>query len=639
MDISRGLIGIFAQAAVVVVAALLLVAVVDFGAAYLRPHYTKPTVILGALPTGTTRPVSEAVFTYPESAIRVGGAIYIANALGRSVERISDGTITTILHGDAGDVFNDVVQNGDKLLVLNGAGSEILTISLDGQVLSRLPIPKMDGDPEAFFSASSLDASGGSILVSGVPSLRVSGGGVIAIGASAVIEYTGGDWRTIARAEEIGEPNSSFRDAVYDDDGSIAAIAGEFFGVIAKDGTIKKARIGQHYGGGIRAVDGGWLVGVYTQVLRVSSDMLVSPFNLSIGFANVGDIQPDGDGGLLITDTDRQVVYELANDGDGYQVTAAYGAGQASLKIVSMAKGPKGELLLLENSSPRVLSYSWPWGVRTIAGSGRQERAYGGNKVDKFAFFFPSGMAVAPDGTVYVTEANYRIDRITNGRVEFYAGGLNGGVPVPGQKIKDVKFGALRGLAFDNEGRLLIADRDNNSIWRVEKDDTISRVMGTGEKGVWKEGEPADTQPLNAPVDVLAREDGSILIADSYNNSVVEVDPQGIVRRFAGKQKTLHYQGFGDYSGDGGPALDAEFNTPWRLAEGPDGSVYIVDQFNNAVRRVAPDGTISTIAGGKLGRSEDGSEMNLPAAVAVIGDTLYVGDTGNSRVMAFPIER
>ena len=88
--------------------------------------------------------------------------------------------------------------------------------------------------------------------------------------------------------------------------------------------------------------------------------------------------------------------------------------------------------------------------------------------------------------------------------------------------------------------------------------------------------------------------DGSLYIADSHNNRIRRVAPDGTISTVAGN-------GTSGFSGDGGPASAASLNDPSGVAVGPDGSLYIADSFNGRIRWVAPNGIISTVAGNGAG--------------------------------------
>jgi NHL repeat-containing protein len=127
--------------------------------------------------------------------------------------------------------------------------------------------------------------------------------------------------------------------------------------------------------------------------------------------------------------------------------------------------------------------------------------------------------------------------------------------------------------------------------------------------------------------------DGGFLIADTGNDRIRRVSPDGTITTVAG-------DGTRGYGGDGGPATQAELSSPHNLAVLPDGGFLIADEGNNRVRRVWPDGTITTIVGtGESGFSGDGgpptdADLNEPKAIAVLPDYrgFLLADAANSRV-------
>jgi sugar lactone lactonase YvrE len=158
----------------------------------------------------------------------------------------------------------------------------------------------------------------------------------------------------------------------------------------------------------------------------------------------------------------------------------------------------------------------------------------------------------------------------------------------------------------------------------------ITTVAGTGEKGAIKNGAPATGSPLPSPYALAVDAKGGLF--GISQSQVVEVLPNGSLKVVAGN-------GNPGFSGDGGPATKAELKFPSGLAFDRDGNLFIADTINHRVRKVAPDGTISTVAGnGKRGFSGDGgpatkASLNLPFSVALDkNDNLYISDEGNHRV-------
>lgn len=162
---------------------------------------------------------------------------------------------------------------------------------------------------------------------------------------------------------------------------------------------------------------------------------------------------------------------------------------------------------------------------------------------------------------------------------------------------------------------------------------TMVTIAGTGSPGWSGDDGPASAATLNQPGGIAQLADGAILVADTVNNVIRRLSPAGIITRVAGNGST---NGFGD----GGPALLASLNGPMDVAVAPDGvTFYIADYSGQRVRRVDPDGVITTVAGtGVAGYTADlvpagSSRLYNPAGlgVAANGD-LYIADSANNRV-------
>lgn len=578
--------------------------------------------------------------------MRDNGDILIANTSAGKVELVSGSIITTVLKSFNPDgslnIFSDLtITDGGTVLVLDGEWKRrIISLNPDtGATPEVARAPDLEGD--AFLNISSVSERGGKLLIAARPAIQVSQTQAKGVGDSQLFLVSTGKWTPIVSGADVGVPGGVFRDAVFTDEGGYAALADNYFVVIGSDGSHRKIDLGTHWGGGVIPIMGDWLVGVYTSVRHIRGDFSsMRTVPVDVRLANVGHLSWTPKNTILLSDTDRSIVHELEvslKDG-GLRVLRSIGNQEMSLKIRSIAPSPDGRVLLLDGLTPRILSYDPSTGdVEAVAGTGRQGHD-SPKRASEFSFLFPNAMAVAADGSVLVAEANYRIVRVADGEVTVFAGDVQQGTPGDGQDRLDTRFRSLRGLSFDNS-RLLVVDQGNHSLYRIRHDGTVETVMGTGTAGEWEEGKPAKGQPLNFPYAVLARKNGTILVADSYNNVVVEIGADGIARRFAGQIKFTVYQGLGAHSGDGGQARDAELNTPRGLSEDNDGNVYITDQFNHAIRRVASDGVITNVAGGIFGYDGTPSRLSYPLGAIRIGDHLYVADTGNSVTWAIPVKK
>jgi len=188
------------------------------------------------------------------------------------------------------------------------------------------------------------------------------------------------------------------------------------------------------------------------------------------------------------------------------------------------------------------------------------------------------------------------------------------------------------GLEFGPDGSLYIADSWNNRVRKIDPQGTITTVAGNGEREYAGDGGPGVEAALYNPRAVAVAADGTVYIADRENQRIRKVDPAGIITTFAGN-------GEPKYAGDGGPAVEASIWNPLDVAVGPDGSVYINESNNRRIRKVDPAGVITTLAGnGDGGYTGDGG----PATEAALGDPqgvfaaadgrIYIADRPNGRV-------
>jgi len=224
------------------------------------------------------------------------------------------------------------------------------------------------------------------------------------------------------------------------------------------------------------------------------------------------------------------------------------------------------------------------------------------------------------------------IVKATDGTISGAAGTVPG-FAGDGGPATDALLDQPSDVAFTSASSYLIADTANDRIRRVGGDGIITTVAGDGNPGGSGDGGSALLAELDAPRGVTATPDGGYLIADTGNDRIRKVAADGTITTFAGSS--------GGLSGDGGPAILAQLSAPSDTAVLPDGSVVIADTGNDRVREVSPDGTISTIAGTTRGFGGDGgpataAQLDQPRDVTVLSDgSVAVADTGNDRVRRF----
>jgi serine/threonine protein kinase, bacterial len=246
------------------------------------------------------------------------------------------------------------------------------------------------------------------------------------------------------------------------------------------------------------------------------------------------------------------------------------------------------------------------------------------------------GIAADKKGNVYIAmRDNNIISRIDlKGNMTTYVGTGSSGFSGDGGKATEARLNVPAGLAFDKRGNLYIADRSNNRIRKVDTRGTITTIAGTGTPGFSGDGGPATQAQLNLPSGVALDGKGNIFISDRSNNRIRVIDSSGKIRTYAGSGKD-------GYKGDNGPALKASIDRPFGIALDKKGNLFIADRRNNRVRKVNKQGIITTVAGdgGFFMMGDNGpayrASVAAPTGVAVDDQgTLYIADRGNNRIRA-----
>jgi sugar lactone lactonase YvrE len=194
------------------------------------------------------------------------------------------------------------------------------------------------------------------------------------------------------------------------------------------------------------------------------------------------------------------------------------------------------------------------------------------------------------------------------------------------------------GVAVDPMGRIFIADTFDNRIRRIEPDGTITTVAGTGLSGGNGDGGPATSAELQNPNGCAIDASGRIYIADTFNQRIRMVAVDGTITTIAG-------DGTQAYGGDGGPATSAQLSNPNDVKIDNQGRVVIADTYNHRIRRIELDGTINTIAGtGNFGYGGDGgpainATLTFPYGVAIDGTgRVLFSDSSNARVRRIELD-
>jgi hypothetical protein len=334
--------------------------------------------------------------------------------------------------------------------------------------------------------------------------------------------------------------------------------------------------------------------------------------------------------------------------GDGRPATTA-----RLQNLQSLALDRAGNLYISSVGSHRVRRVDAVTGIiTTIAGNNPFELirglapgvgtgGYGGDggPATRALFWNPQHMALDRAGNLYLSEVfNHRVRRVdaVTGIITTVVGTGKEGFAGDGGPATQAQIAGPQAVAFDATGNLYVADGRNRRVRKVDTNGTITTVAGGGTEPV-KDGVQATTVALGLARTLATDAAGNLFIADG-SNRIFKMSPAGMLKIVAGT-------GTPGFSGDGGPAVQAQYNATFpRMTVDSAGNLFFADSANHRIRKVSPDGTISTVAGSGPVAPEPGSfagdggpatsaRLWNPFAVAIdAAGNLILVDNVNNRV-------
>ncbi len=240
-------------------------------------------------------------------------------------------------------------------------------------------------------------------------------------------------------------------------------------------------------------------------------------------------------------------------------------------------------------------------------------------------FFNPHGIDVDSAGNIYVADRfNHTIRKITtDGQVITLAGkaGVKGDADGPGSVAR---FNEPWGLCVDKFGNVFVADTRNNKIRKISPAGNVTTFAGSGNFG--SSDGVGVASSFGNPTGIDVDEEGNLYVADHLTHIIRKITPQGAVTTIAGFPYIP-----GDSDGQG---TAAQFWRPYGLALDNDGNIIVADEWNHKIRKVTPDGLVTTLAGtgnvGLVNGPAAAAEFNYPWDVTVdTAGNIYVGDGYN----------
>ncbi len=309
-------------------------------------------------------------------------------------------------------------------------------------------------------------------------------------------------------------------------------------------------------------------------------------------------------------------VNTLAGSTEGF-TNGTGGDAQFSNWLAGIAVDTQGNVYTADTNNNSIRKIT-PNGVVTTFAGGTQGFADGTGTEAKFTL--PQGVAVDASGNVYVADrGNHKIRKITSGGVVTTLAGSSEGFA----DGSDAQFSFPTGIAVDASGNVYVGDWGNDKIRKMTLSGVVSTLAGSTQG--FADGTGTDAQ-FFFPTRIAVDASDNLFVADSRNQKIRKITPEGVVTTFAGST-----QGFAD-----GASTDAKFFQPEGVAIDALGNVYVADRGNHKIRKITPQGIVSTLAGSTQGFADGtGTSAQLDIPIAVTVDALmnvYITDRKNYKI-------
>jgi sugar lactone lactonase YvrE len=348
------------------------------------------------------------------------------------------------------------------------------------------------------------------------------------------------------------------------------------------------------------------------------------------GFNYPNSLFAAADGNIYVTDAGNNKIRKISPEGVVTTVAGSGTAGNtdgtgtsASFSYPGGIVGDaSGNLFVADCGNHVIRKITRTGEVTTFAGDGSFS-SYEGTGINA-GILDPTGIALSASGDFYVTsQFDGRILKVTSSAVVTIVAGSDSYGKNDGSAAI-ARFTKPAALTVDLSGSIYVADYGNNVIRKISAAGVVSTFAGSG--GLGDTDGPGNTAKFRRPKGVATDAAGNVYVADEGNNKIRKISPDGLVSTLAGNGTAGSADGQGTAAG---------FEWPSGVAVDSSGNVYVAERYK--IRKVTPDGVVSTIAGSGTSGNKDGTgdaaSFSFPAGIAVDATgVLYVADTQNYNV-------
>jgi uncharacterized protein (TIGR03437 family) len=559
--------------------------------------------------------VNAAVILPTAVAVDASGNVFIAEFDSRVRKLTPDGTIhafagtgTDGFAGDGGQATQALLY-GPHGIAVDAGGNVYISDTFNNRVRKVTP----DGTIVTVAGNGQQGKSGDNLPATSVPLNNPTRIAVDSAGNLYIVEFPSPDGSQNLRVRKV------------DTKGTITTVAAQ--------AKLVPLAVTADSGGNIYILDdvsqGVIKVDVYGGVTTIAGGSMVNGFagdggpagKALFNFNLYPDVAVDSHGNIFIADDGNDRIREI-NPAGTIQTIAGNGlfhfsgdggpATSATLDFpVGVIGDSSGNLYVAEGIASRIRRIAPDGTISVYAGKGGLGYSGDNGPAVSAALNAPMYMTFAPDGSLLVGDFSNCVIRSidTYGIIHTVAG--NGACTYfgDGNPALQASFDGPSGMAYDSAGELIIADTFNNRLRVIFADGTVATLAGTGRAGFSGDGGSSLKAQVNQPVGVRVY-NGAIYFSDYGNHRIRKIVISNTLTI-----TTVAGNGQAGYSGDGGPATQAALNFPQGITFDAAGNLYIADTGNRVVRKVDPNGTITTFAGSKSKVAGDGG----PATQAGFG--------------------